>query len=78
MEAVRGDLELSSNFIADDTVRMFSWSDGADRRIIVYPVDHGRLLNFVCSHPEADSRQETQGEDEEAVGESLKSSYHID
>ena len=47
----------------------FSWTAG-DRRILAYPVDFGKQINFVCTHPEKMSDQQTDRENEEAqIGE---------
>ena len=36
--------------VINESSRMFSWSSG-ESRIIVYPVDHDKLLNVTLSHP---------------------------
>jgi hypothetical protein len=34
---------------------------GADRRVVMYPCDSNELLNFVCIHPEGESRGGADG-----------------
>jgi 2-polyprenyl-6-methoxyphenol hydroxylase-like FAD-dependent oxidoreductase len=34
---------------------------GSDRRVVMYPCDHNRLLNFACIHPDTESQGGADG-----------------
>ena len=43
---------------------IYSWTAGQGRRVLAYPVDFGRQINIVCTHPEHMSDKETGDGDE--------------
>jgi hypothetical protein len=55
-EDVRNDYEMSTVFT--DDARLVRWA-GDVKRILVYPVDHGKFYNITCTHLEKLSDAET-------------------
>lgn len=51
--------------------------DSTDRRVVIYPCDHNKLLNFVCTHPDTLSKIDGDSDWNQAVGkEKLLEVYH--
>ena len=56
--------ELLSSLYEKDGNFIFTWIGDGERNILAYPVDFGKLINIVCTHPEHLSDQETETGDE--------------
>lgn len=46
--------------IVEQDGEMAVWC-GSDRRVIMYPCDSNKLLNFACIHPDRESQGDTEG-----------------
>ena len=67
--------ELLSSAYKEDGNFILSWFGGGQRNILAYPVDFGKQINVVCTHPEHLSDQETTGDEGTAIGEHTMAPY---
>ncbi|KAL8724060.1 MAG: hypothetical protein Q9181_007003 [Wetmoreana brouardii] len=65
--------KLLSSVLSDDA-RFLSWG-GDNRRILVYPVDYGKQLNIICTHPQELSDKKGSGDEAAAAAYNQQASF---